>query len=91
MVAVGKVSEYDNALELSPHWDLRVYGKKLVDYILSSWQYLYECQSSKSRLLFGGTWEKIEDRFLLAAGSKYASGSVGGEESHSLTIEEQQN
>lgn len=28
--------------------------------------------------LFGGTWERIQDRFLLAAGSTYASGSRGG-------------
>lgn len=38
--------------------------------------------------LFGGTWEKIEDRFLLAAGSTYAAGSTGGEATHTLTIEE---
>lgn len=28
--------------------------------------------------LFGGTWEKIEDRFLLASGAQYALGTVGG-------------
>lgn len=27
---------------------------------------------------FGGTWEKIEDRFLLSAGSKYSAGDTGG-------------
>ena len=26
----------------------------------------------------GGTWERIQDRFLLAAGSAYAAGSTGG-------------
>lgn len=88
-VAVGKVSEYDNALELSPHWDLRVYGKKLVDYIYPVGSIYMSVNQANPELLFGGKWEKIEDRFLLAAGSKYASGNVGGEESHSLTIEEQ--
>ena len=29
-------------------------------------------------LLFGGTWEKIEDKFLLASGTTYANGSTGG-------------
>lgn len=29
-------------------------------------------------VLFGGTWERIQDRFLLAAGSVYAEGSTGG-------------
>lgn len=28
--------------------------------------------------LFGGTWERIRDRFLLAAGSTYAAGNSGG-------------
>lgn len=32
--------------------------------------------------LFGGTWERIEDRFILASGSTYAAGSTGGAESH---------
>ncbi len=28
--------------------------------------------------LFGGTWEQIEDRFLLGAGDTYTAGSTGG-------------
>lgn len=32
--------------------------------------------------LFGGTWEQIKDRFLLAAGNTYAAGSTGGEATH---------
>ena len=38
--------------------------------------------------LFGGTWERIEDRFLLASGSGYASGTEGGEAEHTLTADE---
>lgn len=37
--------------------------------------------------LFGGTWERILDRFLLAAGT-YAPGSTGGEAAHTLTADE---
>jgi len=33
----------------------------------------------------GGTWERIKDRFLLAAGDKYVAGSTGGEAQHTLT------
>ena len=33
--------------------------------------------------LFGGTWEQIKDRFILAAGDTYAAGSTGGEAEHS--------
>lgn len=39
-------------------------------------------------LLFGGTWERIEGRFLLAAGGKYEVGSTGGEAAHKLTVAE---
>ena len=28
--------------------------------------------------LFGGTWERVQDRFLLASGSSYSAGSTGG-------------
>ena len=38
--------------------------------------------------LFGGTWERIKDVFLLAAGDTHAAGSTGGEEQHKLTISE---
>lgn len=38
--------------------------------------------------LFGGTWEQLKDRFLLAAGDTYAAGSTGGEAEHTLTQEE---
>lgn len=38
--------------------------------------------------LFGGTWQAIEGRFLLAAGGGYAAGSMGGEAAHTLTIAE---
>ena len=40
--------------------------------------------STSPASLFGGTWEQIEDRFLLAAGSTYAAGSTGGEATHTL-------
>lgn len=39
--------------------------------------------------LFGGVWVPLEQgRLLLAAGSQYPAGSVGGEKTHTLTIDE---
>ena len=38
--------------------------------------------------LFGGTWERIKDRFLLAAGSSYKAGDTGGEATHKLSRNE---
>lgn len=34
--------------------------------------------STSPATLFGGTWEQLKDRFLLAAGSTYSAGSKGG-------------
>lgn len=38
--------------------------------------------------LFGGTWEPIQDTFLWCAGPKHAAGTTGGEETHTLTVDE---
>lgn len=38
--------------------------------------------------VFGGVWERILDRFLLAASGNYVAGSTGGEATHELTISE---
>ena len=38
--------------------------------------------------LFGGTWEQIEDTFLLSAGSTYTAGDTGGEAEHTLDVDE---
>lgn len=40
---------------------------------------------------WGGTWERIKDRFLLAAGDTYTGGSTGGEATHKLTVQEMPN
>lgn len=44
--------------------------------------------STSPASLFGGTWERIKDRFLLAAGDTYSAGSTGGEAQHTLTVDE---
>lgn len=38
--------------------------------------------------LFGGTWEQIQDTFLLAAGQTYTAGATGGEAAHTLSYSE---
>ena len=44
--------------------------------------------SASPEVLFGGTWERIQDTFLLAAGNSYAAGETGGEAAHTLTVDE---
>lgn len=41
--------------------------------------------STSPATLFGGTWERIQDMFLLAAGSSYSAGSTGGSATVTLT------
>lgn len=41
--------------------------------------------STSPATLFGGTWERIQDMFLLAAGSSYSAGSTGGAAAVTLT------
>jgi microcystin-dependent protein len=59
-----------------------------------TWQYIYpvgsiymSTNSVNPSSLFGGTWDRIKDRFLLAAGDYYNSGSVGGTATNTLTEE----
>lgn len=70
-------------------------NKSLQSNLTKYWQTVYPVGSiyvSVSAIspatLFGGTWERIQDRFLLAAGSAYAAGTTGGEATHTLTIDE---
>lgn len=44
--------------------------------------------STSPATLFGGTWERIKDTFLLAAGDTYEAGGTGGEAEHTLTVNE---
>lgn len=38
--------------------------------------------------IFGGTWQRLKDRFLLGAGDIYEAGETGGEAKHTLTVDE---
>jgi microcystin-dependent protein len=38
--------------------------------------------------IFGGTWEQIKDKFLLACGDTYNNGATGGEATHTLNANE---
>lgn len=41
--------------------------------------------STSPETLFGGTWERLKDRFLLASGDTYNNGATGGSSTVSLT------
>lgn len=50
--------------------------------------YLTVAGNTSPASLFGGTWERIKDCFLLAAGDTYQAGVTGGESSHILSVNE---
>lgn len=50
--------------------------------------YYWSSESTDPSALFGGTWEQVKDRFVLAAGDSYAVGATGGEAIHTLSLNE---
>lgn len=62
--------------------------KSLIDKVYPVGSIYMSVNAADPAALFGGTWEQIKDRFLLAAGDAYAAGSTGGEETHTLTVDE---
>ena len=66
-------------------------GKTLAEIMLALYPVgavYISANSTSPASLFGGTWESISGRFLLAAGSTYSAGSTGGEATHTLTVNE---
>lgn len=48
----------------------------------------WSTQSTDPASLFGGTWEQVKDRFVLAAGDSYTVGATGGAANVTLTTEQ---
>ena len=60
-------------------------GKTLLNLIYPVGSIYMSVSSTSPATFLGGTWERIQDKFLLAAGSTYAAGATGGEATHILT------
>lgn len=87
-VAFGKAAEYGGALELPGDWDIRLGSESWLSRIYPVGSLYLSTAATDPAALFGGSWERIEDVFLLASGSGWAPGSRGGEASHTLSIAE---
>jgi len=61
------------------------FTKPIVDIVYPVGSIYMSVNSTNPQTLFGGTWEQIEDKFLLASGSTYSAGSTGGSATVSLT------
>ena len=75
-----KVAVLDNA-----GW---VYYRTPVDLIYPVGSIYMSVNATNPKELFGGTWERIQGRFLLGASNSYAAGGQGGEATHTLTADE---
>ena len=49
--------------------------------------YISETPTSPAEL-YGGTWERIEGRFIMGASDTYPAGSTGGSATHTQTVDE---
>ena len=48
--------------------------------------YYISSESTSPEVLFGGTWVRVQDRMILAAGSSYTAGSTGGSATKTLSV-----
>lgn len=92
--AFGEYAENENEFSVAEDWtvnikgSLKVMGKGLFDAIYPVGSIYMSVNSADPGTLFGGTWERLKDRFLLGAGDTYANGATGGEAKHTLTSNE---
>lgn len=71
--------------------DIVIGGRSLLDLLHPVGSYYWSDEPTEPSVLFGGTWVKIEGRFLLGAGANHSVGDTGGEKEHTLTVNEMPN
>jgi hypothetical protein len=86
-------SEY-NALDEQGNYKTH-YFKTSADLIVGLLDFVYPVGSlywsknaTEPSTLFGGTWVRVKDKFILSAGDNYTVGAIGGEARHTLTVDE---
>ena len=63
-------------------------GTTLADLVYPIGAVYISINNTSPATLFGGTWQKITEKFLLSSSTNYPSGSTGGEATHKLTQSE---
>lgn len=90
-VSLGKVATrngFDCAMDAYFTGKVTIGTRLLIDTIYPVGSIYMSTNNTSPQSFFGGTWERIQDRFLLAAGSTYAAGATGGAATHTLTTDE---
>ena len=68
---------------------LKVNNTNIFDLIYPVGSIYISVNATSPEVLFGGTWERIMERFLFGCGDeRYPAGHAGGEEQHTLTVSE---
>ena len=62
--------------------------KDLIDIIYPVGSIYMSVNNVSPATFLGGTWEALQNRFLVGAGDTYAVNATGGEASHTLTVDE---
>lgn len=90
-VSLGKVATrdgFDCAMDAYFTGKVTIGTRLLIDTIYPVGSIYMSTNNVSPQTFFGGTWERIQDRFLLAAGSTYTAGGTGGSATHTLTVNE---
>ena len=67
---------------------LTVGGRTLLDLLYPVGALYLSTAAADPGTVLGGTWQRIQDRFLLAAGESYAAGTTGGQAQRTLTAQQ---
>ncbi len=62
-------------------------GKTLLEQTYPIGSIYLSVDNTSPASLFGGTWEKLKDKFLLGDGDTYSNGATGGSASHSHRLD----
>lgn len=84
-VGFGMAPQADKVLQIPAAWMFMVGEKTLLDIIYPVGSVYISSQPTDPGTLFGGTWTRIKDTFILAAGDSYAIGATGGAKTVTLT------
>ena len=68
--------------------DISINGSSLLDLIYPVGSIYMSVNNVSPATFLGGTWDALQDRFLIGAGNDYAVNATGGETTHTLTIDE---
>lgn len=67
---------------------LTVGGKSLVDTVYPVGSIYMTLSSTAPSVLFGGTWQRVQGRYLLGADDQHTSGTLGGSFSYQIAVSE---